>query len=44
MYVESNIEVHCCSGKAKSSTQPKSVCVCGLRYPACNARTPYCQL
>jgi hypothetical protein len=41
---------HCCSGKSMSITQPECVCVCvcvcicSLRYPACNARAPYCHL
>ena len=32
---------HFCSGKQQIL---RSMCVCSLRYPACNAHTPYCQL
>jgi hypothetical protein len=46
MYVWHNIEVHsckhCCSEKAISITY--SVCVCGLKYPACSAHVPHCRL
>jgi len=31
---------HCCGGKALSITH-SSVCVCSLRYTACNAHAPY---
>ena len=44
--VQRNIEArlfnHCCSGKAMRITRP--VCVCSLRYPACNVQAPYYQL
>jgi len=33
---------HCCTGKAISSTY--CVCVCSLRYAACNVHAPYCHL
>ena len=46
MSVKCQIEVllcnHCCSRAAMSITQ--SVCICSLRYPACNALAPYCHL
>jgi hypothetical protein len=35
---------HCCSGKATSITCSECVCVCGLRYWACNAQAPYFDL
>jgi hypothetical protein len=52
VFVERNIEAgscnHCCSGKAVSIIILKyyySDCVfCSLRYPACNAHTPYWHL
>ena len=34
---------HCCSGKA-IILHILSVCLCSLRYPACNALVPYCHL
>ena len=42
--IEARSWTHCCSGKARSITQLEWVCVCifSLIYPACNARTPYC--
>jgi hypothetical protein len=47
MQVQRNIEVppcnHCCCGKAISITY-SWVCVWSLRYPACNAHSPYCHL
>ena len=46
LYVKRNIEGrspnHCCSGTAISYIF--WVCVCSLRYPACNAHTSYCHL
>jgi len=35
---------HCCSGKAMRITYCECVCVCSLRYPACNAPAQYCHL
>jgi hypothetical protein len=35
---------YCCCGKAMSNTQPESVCVCSLKYPARNAHASYCHL
>ena len=45
-YVKRNMEAlscsHSCSAKAISITH--SECVCSLKYPACNAHVPYCNL
>ena len=46
VYLKSNTEAlscnHCYGGKAMNITQ--TVCVCSLRYPACNAHAPFCRL
>jgi len=34
---------HCCSGKA-IILHLVILCVCSLRYPACNVHTPYCYM
>ena len=34
---------HCCSGRSHDHYK-NSVCICSLRYPACNAHAPYCHL
>ena len=48
MYVKRNTGArscnHSCSGKTMSITQPECVCICSLRYPACNAHATYCHL
>jgi len=46
MYILHNTEAHlcnnCCSGKTKNNKYYIFwMCVCSLRYPACNACTPY---
>ena len=47
MYVQRNIQArsynHSCSGKA-ISINVFWLCVCSLRYTACNAHAPYCHL
>ena len=47
MYVLRNTDVYscnlCCSGK-ESKYDIFVVCICRLRYPACNARALYCHL
>jgi len=35
---------HCCSGKSVSVANCECVCVYSLRYPTCNAHSPYCHL
>jgi len=35
---------HCCSGGKKTINYLFWVCICSLRYPACNAHAPYCNL
>jgi hypothetical protein len=42
LYVKSRSYNHCWSGNAMSITH--SVCVCSLRYQACNIHAPYCHL
>jgi len=49
MYILHNTEArlcnHSCSGKTKNNKYYIFwMCVCSLRYPACNACTPYCHL
>jgi hypothetical protein len=47
MYIYRNMEArpcnHCCSGNTMGITH-QSVCVCSLRYPACNEHALYCHL
>jgi hypothetical protein len=40
--MEAHSCIHCCGGRATSVTRP--VCICNLRYPACNAHASYCHL
>ena len=47
MYVSRSVEAcswsHCCSGR-QWVLYNLSVCVCGLKYPACNEHAPCCHL
>jgi len=40
--IEARLRNHCCSGKAMCYIF--WICVCRLRYPACNVHAPYCHL